>query len=73
MHLFDCPLSVQSADEFELKDGTEDMDLEAVCSELLDPEVGVNDVASEPEMLWVTIGGGNRGSEIVVWRSRLTY
>ena len=37
---------------FELKDGTEDIDPEAVCSELFDPEVaGVDDVASGPEIL----------------------
>ena len=33
---------------FELKDGTEDIDPEAVCSELFDPETGVDDVASGP-------------------------
>ena len=58
---------------FELKDGTEDIDPEAVCNELLDPEAGVDDVASGPEMLWVVIGGGNGGSEIVVCRSGLAY
>lgn len=51
---------------FELKDGTEDMDPEAVCSELFDPEVGVVDVASGPEMLWVVIGEGIGGSDSVV-------
>jgi len=58
---------------FELRDGTEEMDPEAVCSELFDPEVGVDDVASGPEMLWVVIGGGIGGSESVVWRSGLAY
>lgn len=58
---------------FELKDGTEDMDPEAVCNELFDPEVGVDDVASGPEMLWVVIGVGIGGSEIVACRSGLAY
>jgi len=58
---------------FELKDGTDDIDPEAVCSELFDPEVGVDDVASGPEMLWVVIGVGIGGSESVGWRSGLPY
>ena len=58
---------------FELKEGTEDIDPEAVCSELFDPEVGVDDVASGPEMLWVVIGVGIGGRECVVWRSGLAY
>lgn len=56
---------------FELKEGTEDIDPEAVCSELWDPEIGVDDVASGPEILWVVIGVGIGGSDIVLWRSGL--
>lgn len=51
---------------FELRDGTDDMDPEAVCSELFDPDVGVDDVASGPDILWVVIGVGIGGSESVV-------
>ena len=36
---------------FELKDGTEDIDPEAVCSELFDADVWVDGVASGPDML----------------------
>jgi hypothetical protein len=56
---------------FELKDGTEEIDPEAVCSELFEPDVGVDDVASGPEILWVVIGVGIGGSESVLWRSGL--
>ena len=55
----------------EPKEGTEDIDPEAVCSELFDPEFGVDDVASGPEMLWVVIGVGIGGNESVGWRSGL--
>jgi hypothetical protein len=50
---------------FELKDGTEDIDPEAVWSELFDADVGVDEVASGPEMLWVVIGVGIGGNEMV--------
>lgn len=50
---------------FELRDGMEDIDPEAVCSELFDPDVGVDDVASGPDILWVVIGVGIGGSESV--------
>ena len=56
---------------FELRDGTEDIDPEAVCSELFDPEVWVEGVASGPEMLWVVIGVGIGGKEMEAWRSGL--
>lgn len=36
---------------FELNDGTDDIDPEAVCSELFDPDIGVDDVASGPDIL----------------------
>jgi len=46
---------------FEFKGGTEEIDPEVVFGELLDPEVGVNGVASGLEMLWVIIGVGHWG------------
>ena len=58
---------------FELKDGTEDIEPEAVCRELFDPEAGAGDVASGPDMLCVVIGVGIGGSESVAWRSGLAY
>lgn len=58
---------------FELKDGTEDIEPEAVWRELFDPEGGAGDVASGPDMLWVVIGVGIGGSERVACRSGLAY
>ena len=58
---------------FELRDRTEDIDLGAVCRELFDLEVGVDNVASGPEMLCVVIGVGIGGNESVAWRSGLAY
>jgi hypothetical protein len=50
---------------FELKEGTEDIDPEAVCNELFDADVEADDVARGPEMLWVVIGVGIGGNESV--------